>query len=134
MSLLKSRPDMVLAVSLLHMANANGDIANEQLNYLLTTLNGNTSLINKADKYIKKAVKSGTNLSDFLNEAKAVTTEEQQQAIVLNMLDIMMSDGHIDSHEERLLQYYVDHFKIPDAEYHAFKRIIELKNVQSFFA
>ena len=126
-------PKLILAVSLLHMANANGEIANEQMMYLLTVLHGDNKLISQANKYIKKSIQIGRTLQDFLDEAKDLICDEQKEFIVINMIDIMLSDSNCDVHEERLLGFYLDSFNFDEEKYLNYKSMIYKKNNYDLF-
>lgn len=127
-------PKLILAISLLHMANANGDIANEQMMYLMTVLHGDNKLISEANNYIKRSIQIGRTLQDFLDEARIILNKEQIEFLIINMIDIMLSDSNCDVHEERLLGFYLDSFDFNHEKYTNFKEMIFKKNNYDIFS
>ena len=124
---------LIMAVSLLHMANANGSVENEQINYLLTIFKGDTKIVNHADRHIKDAIKKGRTLDDFLEDANKVLSDEQKRCIVANMIDIMYSDGRCDAYEQKLLDAYISGFGHDYSDYLTYIELSVIKNNHEVF-
>lgn len=121
-------PKLALAVSLLHMANLGGDMTSEKMMCMISTLQGDNRIISYANKYIKDSMLAGITLNEFLEEACKLLSDAQKEFIIINMIDIMLTDKECGLHEEKLLGFYLDAFGFEAEKYEQYKNFISKKN------
>lgn len=126
-------PKLCFAIALLYMASADSHIENEEITYLSTVLHGDVEVIRQANRYIKEAMKKGTNFDHFLKESDEILNESQKECIVINLIDMMLSDGQSDIHEEKLLYHILNHFGFDEQRFEIYKELMIKKNNHSVF-
>jgi len=126
-------PKVSFAVALIYMASANGAIENEEAVYLSTVMHGENDKIIKANKYIKGAIKKGKTFDDFLDESNEILTMEQKECIIINLIDMMLSDGKIDEYEEKLLEKVIMKYGFVSEKFDIYKELMIKKNDHGVF-
>jgi uncharacterized tellurite resistance protein B-like protein len=126
-------PKLSFAVALLYMASADGVIENEEITYLSTVMHGDGTLIADANRYIKNAIKSGTSFDKFLLESNELLSNDQKECILVNLIDMMLSDGEASDNEEKLLKHILDKYGFDEEKYTIYKELMIKKNDHSIF-
>ena len=126
-------PKLSFAIALLYMATADGEIENQEITYLSTVMHGDSKTILEANKYIKNALKSGLSFDTFLRDSNEILSLQQKECILVNLVDMMLSDGNTAANEERLLHRIVRVYGFEDEQYEEYKRLMIIKNEHSVF-
>ncbi len=124
-------PAIALATSMIYMMSSDGDLAEEEMNYLVITLNAigdPQELIKKSVKYSKKQ-----NLEEFLAEANELLNDEQKITILVNLIDLLLSDGNAEEEEENLFFSFVESLNIKKEDIEPYIEAISIKNNYSIF-
>jgi uncharacterized tellurite resistance protein B-like protein len=122
----KLTPAIALATSMIYMMAADGDISDEELNYLATKLyaiGDAEELINLSAKYSKKQ-----SLEEFQKEANQILTKEQKLTVLANLIDILLADGSAEEEEQELFFSFVNAFGISEDEIQPFIEVLSIKN------
>jgi len=119
-------PAIALSASMIYMMSSDGDIADEEMNYLFVTLNamGNVKeLVDNAVKFAKK-----NTLESFLEQANTLLNDEQKVVIASNLADLLLSDGSAEPQEEALFFKFVDAWGINGEHIETIIDAISVKN------
>ena len=119
-------PAIALATSMIYMMASDGEIADEELNYLAVKLHaiGDAErLIELSHKYSKRQ-----DLEAFQKEANEKLTKEQKLTILANLIDILLSDGEADENEQELFFSFVEAFDISEDDIQPYIDILSVKN------
>ncbi len=119
-------PAIALATSMIYMMASDGDIADEELNYLAVKLHAigdAEELIELSHKYSKRQ-----NLEAFRKEANEKLTRDQKFTILANLIDILLADGEADDNEQELFFSFVEAFGITEDEIKPYIDILSVKN------
>ena len=126
-------PKLSFAISLLYMATADGVLESEEITYLSTVMHGDSKIILQANKYIKNAIKVGITFDIFLQESNEILSQAQKECILVNLVDMMLSDGIADINEEKLLHRIVNIYGFDEKKYQEYKRLMIVKNEHNIF-
>ncbi len=126
-------PKLSFAVALLYMASADGVIENEEITYLSTVMHGDVKIISEANKYIKNAIKNGMTFDVFLLKSSEILTIDQKECVIVNLIDMMLSDGIINANEEKLLIHIIQHYEFDNTKYEIYKELMDKKNDHKIF-
>lgn len=126
-------PKLSFAIALLYMASADGVIENEEITYLSTVMHGDGAIISQANSYIKNAIKKGITFDKFLIQSNKILTISQKECIVVNLIDMMLSDGEAALNEEKLLKHILDEYGFSEEKYDIYKELMIKKNDHSVF-
>jgi len=136
----KLTPHLAFAASLIYVMKSDGEIDNEEVGYLLSVLGGqkkgnvigvgqqNKALLDKAQDIAKN-----TKVDNFLSEITPILTKAQKYSILINMLDISLSDGESERQEQEIFGKYMQAFGISEAEFKKLFDAIVLKNDRDIF-
>ena len=119
-------PAIALATSMIYMMASDGEIDDEELNYLavkLYAIGDAEELMSLSQKYSKKQ-----NLEAFQKEANEKLTEDQKFTILANLIDILLADGDADEDEQNLFFSFVEAFGISEDDIQVYIDIISVKN------
>ena len=119
-------PAIALATSMIYMMASDGEIDDEEMNYLVVKLyaiGDAEELIELSRKYSKKQ-----NLEAFQKEANEKLTEDQKFTILANLIDILLADGDADEDEQNLFYSFVEAFGISEDDIQPYIDIISIKN------
>ena len=86
----KLSPRLALAVGLLFMMSADGEIESEEIGQLQSVVGGDGDLIQSAIKYLRS-----TKYEQFLSDASVLLNSQQKLSVLINMADSLLSDGHV---------------------------------------
>ena len=119
-------PAIALATSMIYMMASDGEIDDEEMNYLavkLYAIGDAEELMSLSQKYSKKQ-----NLEAFQKEANEKLTEDQKFTILANLIDILLADGDADEDEQSLFFSFVEAFGISEDDIQPYIDIISVKN------
>ena len=116
-------PVRALVVSMLYMMSVDGEMAKEEIGQINVALRGSKNLLPEALKYVKR-----TKFSDFMSEVSSTLNHQQKLCILVNVVDIMLSDGHVDRLEQDLFRRMLAGFDISDANFKKHYSNLTIKN------
>jgi uncharacterized tellurite resistance protein B-like protein len=119
-------PAIALATSMIYMMASDGEIDDEEMNYLavkLYAIGDAQELMSLSQKYSKKQ-----GLEAFQKEANEKLTEDQKFTILANLIDILLADGDADEEEQNLFFSFVEAFGISEEDIQPYIDIISVKN------
>lgn len=93
----------------------------------------------KSIKYIEEKgiySDSGFNLqmlSEFIENASDVLNEQQKLAILINMGDLILSDGIAEEYEQELFSTFLDGFGISEEDFQPYLNTLMIKHDRSLF-
>jgi uncharacterized tellurite resistance protein B-like protein len=119
-------PAIALATSMIYMMASDGEIDDEEMNYLavkLYAIGDAEELMSLSQKYSKKQ-----GLEAFQKEANEKLTEDQKFTILANLIDILLADGEADEEEQNLFFSFVEAFGISEDDIQPYIDIISVKN------
>ena len=125
-------PAIALATSMIYMMASDGEITDEEINYLATKLyaiGDANELMKLSQKYSKKQ-----DLEAFQKEASEKLTEDQKFTILANLIDILLADGDADEDEQNLFFSFTEAFGISEDDIQPYIDIISTKNDLASFA
>lgn len=124
-------PAIALATSMIYMMASDGELADEEMNYLFIKLQGignPEELIQNASKYSKKQ-----DLEAFQKEANALLSHDQKLTILANLIDLLLADGSAEEEEQNLFFSFTESFDIGEDEIQPYIDIISVKNDFALF-
>jgi uncharacterized tellurite resistance protein B-like protein len=119
-------PAIALATSMIYMMASDGEIDDEEMNYLavkLYAIGDAEELMSLSQKYSKKQ-----GLEAFQKEANEKLSEDQKFTILANLIDILLADGDADEEEQNLFFSFVEAFGISEDDIQPYIDIISVKN------
>ena len=119
-------PAIALATSMIYMMASDGEIADEEMNYLavkLYAIGDAEELIELSRKYSKKQ-----DLEAFQKEANEKLTEDQKFTVLANLIDILLADGEADEDEQNLFFSFVEAFGVSEDDIQPYIDILSIKN------
>ena len=122
----KLTPAIALATSMIYMMAVDGDISDEEMNYLavkLYAIGDADDLIRLSHKYSKKQ-----DLEAFQKEANEQLSEEQKYTVLANLIDLLLADGSAEDEEQSLFFSFVEAFGISEDDIQPYIDIISVKN------
>jgi len=126
-------PQIIFAISLMYMASADGHIDNKEMAYLSTIMREDISILNQANKYIKKSITNGMSFNDFIKKSNDLLSLEQKECILINMIDLMLSDGENAKNQEILISIILMEFSLDSKDYEDYRNVISKKNDHTIF-
>jgi uncharacterized tellurite resistance protein B-like protein len=124
----KLSPRLALAVGLLFMMSADGEIESEEIGQLQSVVGGDGDLIQSAIKYLRS-----TKYEQFLSDASVLLNSQQKLSVLINMADSLLSDGHADPTEEKIFIQALSSFGMTEDGFKQHFQTIALKNNRSIF-
>ena len=124
----KLSPRLALAVGLLFMMAADGEIESEEIGQLQSVVGGDGDLIQSAIKYIRSI-----KYEQFLADASTLLNSQQKLCVLINMADSLLSDGHADAAEEKIFIQALTAFGMTEDGFKPHFQTIALKNNRSIF-
>ena len=116
-------PVRALVVSMLYMMSVDGEMAKEEIGQINVALRGSKNLLPEALKYVKR-----TKFPDFMSAVSPDLNHQQKLCILVNVADIMLSDGHVDRLEQDLFRRMLAGFDISDANFKKHYSNLTIKN------
>jgi uncharacterized tellurite resistance protein B-like protein len=116
-------PVRALVVSMLYMMSVDGEMAKEEIGQINVALRGSKNLLPEALKYVKR-----TKFPDFMSAVSPDLNHQQKLCILVNVADIMLSDGHVDRLEQDLFRRMLAGFDVSDANFKKHYSNLTIKN------
>ncbi|MBU6381185.1 MAG: TerB family tellurite resistance protein [Betaproteobacteria bacterium] len=124
----KLSPRMALAVGLLHMMAADGQIEEEEIGQLQSVVGGNRELLETAVKYWR-----AVNFEQYLQAAPAVLNEDQRLCLLVNACDSLLSDGVAAPQEQTMFGRLLNAMSVTEDQFRPYFQAIAVKNNRSVF-
>jgi len=119
-------PFLSLAVALLYMLMADGEIDDHESSQLQAVIGGNQDVLELAFEYVETI-----SLDQFLKDAPAVLSNEDKLCILCNLCDCLLADGVCQQVEEELFQKICISFGYSAKSFTTYYSAIALKNEKS---
>lgn len=125
-STVELNPAIALAGSMIYMMASDGELAEEEMAYLVSALQSfgdPQELVDSAYKYAKKS-----NLEAFQKEANEILTHDQKMTVLANLIDLLLADGTAEEEEQELFFSFVHAFGVSEDDIQPFIDILSIKN------
>jgi uncharacterized tellurite resistance protein B-like protein len=120
---------LALAVGLLYMMSADGEIGQEEIGQLRSVVGNDDALLGTAIKYLKAG-----SIDRYLADAPAVMTQEQKLCLLINACDSLLADGAAAASEQQLFYRMLTAMGVSEADFQPYMATIALKNNKQLFA
>lgn len=120
-------PHLAMAVSLIYMMSADGDIAQEEIGQLQVVIGEFENLQSFAMQYVRNV-----KMNQFCSEAASALNADQKLLILTNVCDCMMSDGKVAEIEQRLFDNLLAAFDVSEKQFSYYYAPLEIKNFKPF--
>jgi uncharacterized tellurite resistance protein B-like protein len=130
-STVELNPAIALAGSMIYIMAADGELAEEEMHYLVSTLQSfgdAEELVESASKYAKKK-----DLETFQKEANDILNPDQKMTVLANLIDLLLSDGVAEEEEQELFFSFVHAFGVSEDDIQPYIDIISTKNDFAIF-
>ncbi len=124
----KLTPRLALAVGLLFMMAADGEIEPEEIGQLQSVVGGDQELIHTAVKFMRSI-----RYDKFLVEANALLNPQQKLCVLINMADSLLSDGSAAAAEQQTFILALNAFGMTEESFKPYFEMIALKNNRGIF-
>jgi uncharacterized tellurite resistance protein B-like protein len=124
----KLSPRLALAVGLLYMMAADGEIESEEIGQLQSVVGGDQELINTAVKYLRSV-----KYEQFLADAAVLLNERQKLCLLINMADSLLSDGRAEQSEQQAFGKALSQFGMTEDGFKVYFETLAIKNNRSVF-
>jgi uncharacterized tellurite resistance protein B-like protein len=127
----KLNPAIALAGSMIYIMASDGELAEEEMHYLVSTLQSfgdAEELVRSASKYAKKK-----DLETFQKEANEVLNHDQKMTVLANLIDLLLADGRAEEEEQELFFSFVHAFGVSEDDIQPFIDVISIKNDFAIF-
>ena len=124
-------PAIALASSMIYMMASDGELADQEMNYLFVTLQSfgdPQELVDSASKYAKK-----NDLETFQKEANEILSDDQKMTLLANLIDLLLADGSAEEEEQELFFTFADAFGVSEEDISPYIDIISVKNDFAIF-
>ena len=124
-------PAIALASSMIYMMASDGELADQEMNYLFVTLQSfgdPQELVDSASKYAKK-----NDLETFQKEANEILSDDQKMTLLANLIDLLLADGSAEEEEQELFFTFADAFGVSEEDIPPYIDIISVKNDFAIF-
>jgi uncharacterized tellurite resistance protein B-like protein len=119
-------PAIALATSMIYMMSVDGDVSDEEMNYLavkLYAIGDAEELISLSQKYSKKQ-----DLEAFQKEANEKLNEDQKFTVLANLIDILLADGSAEEEEQELFFSFTEAFGVSEDDIQVYIDVLSVKN------
>ena len=120
-------PHLAMAVSLIYMMSADGDIAQEEIGQLQVVIGEFENLQSFAMQYVRNV-----KMNQFCSEAASALNADQKLLILTNVCDCMMSDGKVAEIKQRLFDNLLAAFDVSKKQFSYYYATLEIKNFKPF--
>ena len=119
-------PFLSLAIALLYMLMADGEIDDHESSQLQAVIGGNQDVLELAFEYVETMA-----LDQFLKDAPAILSNEDKLCILCNLCDCLLADGICEQVEDALFQKICISFGYSAKSFTTYYSAISLKNEKS---
>ncbi len=130
-STVELNPAIALAGSMIYIMASDGELAEEEMAYLVSTLQSfgdAEELVRSASKYAKNK-----DLETFQKEANEILNHDQKMTVLANLIDLLLADGRAEEEEQDLFFSFVHAFGVSENDIQPFIDIISIKNDYAVF-
>jgi uncharacterized tellurite resistance protein B-like protein len=120
-------PHLAMAVSLIYMMSADGDIAQEEIGQMQVVIGEFENLQSFAMQYVRNV-----KMNQFCSEAASALNADQKLLILTNVCDCMMSDGKVAEIKQRLFDNLLAAFDVSKKQFSYYYATLEIKNFKPF--
>ena len=121
-------PKIALAVGLLFIMAADGEIEAEEIGQLQSVLGSDQDLLETAVKYLRS-----TSYPNFLSAAAELLNPQQKLCVLINMADSLLSDGSAATAEQHTFILALNAFGMTEESFKPYFETIALKNNRAIF-
>ncbi len=122
-------PFVALTVGSIYMVAADGELADEEMGQLVSIFGGDESIVENGIEYIKQ----NQNIEETISKIAGILNQEQKEVMIINLLDILLSDGEADENEKNLFFAFADAFGFEQSYLEPIFDVISKKNNLSIF-
>lgn len=139
MTVSPSSPLVYLATALAYMIGVDRDNAIEERAKFLSIFHKHVRRGELTDNSLKALTEGAfarakaQRLGDFLHEANLSLTHAQKTAVLLNLFDLMVTDGRMTSGESELFDQAMESFGMNKESFRAVREMLILKNDTTVF-
>ncbi len=119
-------PFMALAVALIYMLTADGEIDEHESSQLQAVVGSHNELLDIAFIYAEE-----NSVEQFLKDTKSILVPADHGCILTNLCDCLLSDGLADDHELQLFHQISDAFGVSEMSFKTHFTNLSLKNNKS---
>jgi uncharacterized tellurite resistance protein B-like protein len=116
-------PKLSLAVGLLHMINADGQVEAEEIGNVLQALGNDKALMDAAGRYAR-----AKDIDTYLAESAKMLNGDQKICILLNLYDSLLADGVAAPEEQALFSRFLSAYGVSEQTIEPYTLGIALKN------
>ncbi len=116
-------PKLSLAVGLLHMVNADGQVEAEEIGNVLQALGNDKALMDAAGRYAR-----AKDIDTYLAESAKMLNGDQKMCILLNVYDSLLADGVAAPEEQALFSRFLSAYGVSEQTIEPYTLGIALKN------
>jgi uncharacterized tellurite resistance protein B-like protein len=116
-------PKLSLAVGLLHMVNADGQVEAEEIGNVLQALGNDKALMDAAGRYAR-----AKDIDTYLAESAKMLNGDQKMCILLNLYDSLLADGVAAPEEQALFSRFLSAYGVSEQTIEPYTLGIALKN------
>jgi hypothetical protein len=125
---IKLTPRLTLAVGLVFMMAADGQIEEEEIGQIQSVVGNDVDLIQSAIKYVRTV-----KIDQFLVDAPALVNDAQKLCLLINVCDLLLADGRADPSEQQLFHTMLNAFGVSQDYFKPYFDVILTKNNRSVF-
>jgi len=119
-------PFMALAVALIYMLTADGEIDEHESSQLQAVVGSHNELLDIAFVYAEE-----NSVEQFLKDTQSILVQADHGCILTNLCDCLLSDGLADDHELQLFHQISDAFGVSEMSFKTHFANLSLKNNKS---
>ena len=119
-------PFMALAVALIYMLTADGEIDEHESSQLQAVVGSHNELLDIAFVYAEE-----NSVEQFLKDTQSILVQADHGCILTNLCDCLLSDGLADDHELELFHQISDAFGVSEMSFKTHFANLSLKNNKS---
>ena len=116
-------PKLSLAVGLLHMVNADGQVEAEEIGNVLQALGNDKALMDAAGRYAR-----AKDIDTYLAESAKMLNGDQKMCILLNLYDSLLADGVAAPEEQALFSRFLSAYGVSEQTIEPYTLGFALKN------
>jgi uncharacterized tellurite resistance protein B-like protein len=122
-------PKLALVVGSIYMVGADGELADEEMGQLISMFGGDEDLIQEGIDYIEQ----NNNVQETISKTAEMLNQEQKEVMIINLLDILLSDGEANENEKELFFAFSGAFGFEQNQLELYFDVISKKNNFAIF-
>ncbi len=124
-------PAISMSAAMIYMMASDGELAEEEMDYLFITLRSfgePQELVDRASKYVKK-----NDMDTFLEQANELLSDDQKLTVLANLIDLLLADGSAEEEEQAMFFKFAEAFGFSEEDVQPYIDIISVKNDFAIF-